>query len=313
MKSFIIISFSKLIQYNQNMPLSFDRAVKEINSILADLSYDYRHYRKYKNVYETVQDLPVVRELVSENRRLKRELRHATSSSAAATSHHSHHSRRKYGENSSDSETDCVDEPAVEIPAARRHHPHPMHESVVQSVEFVRNAVAEDAIVITNVHTVAESVVCDDNVCVVQHTTGEPVVMAQQQQQQQQQQPVNEETEETVEEDEAVEYEEVEETVEEVEYEEVEETVEEEEETVVYEEVEETVEEPVEEEVEYEEVEEPVEEEEEVEEEELVEITVKGKSYYASDMVNSEIYAIDAEGDVGDAVGRFHDGKASFY
>ena len=299
------------------MPPSFDRAIKEIDSILADLSHHYRHYRDYKNVFEAVQDLPLVKELVSENRRLKRELRHAMSASASATS--SSHSRRKHREKSSGSEPDCADDSAgepvainnivlpVPMPVQPVHVPVPVavatkprHEPVVeQKVLFVRNPIVENAIV------------AHDNVpCVETETTvdeegeEEATTAAVVDEQDQEEFEYVEEEEEVVEEE--VEYVEEEEVVEEeVEY--VEEEVEYVEEEVEYVEEEE---EAVEEEVEYvEEEEEAVEEEEE----ELVEITVKGKSYYASNTENSQIYAIDVDGDVGKEVGCFRDGKASFY
>jgi len=78
-----------------------------------------------------------------------------------------------------------------------------------------------------------------------------------------------------------------------------------------------------EEEVEEEEVEEEEVEEEEVEEEEVVEeveeeeesvfeITIKGKSYYTNNEKNGKIYAITADEDVGDEIGKFVDSNAVF-
>jgi len=101
-----------------------------------------------------------------------------------------------------------------------------------------------------------------------------------------------------------------------VEVEEKEEVEEEEEEEEVEEEVEE-------EEEEEEEVEEEEEEEEEVEEgkveedgeveEEVEVVTISGKSYYTNDKQNGKIYKIDAEEDVGDEIGEFKNGKATFH
>jgi hypothetical protein len=102
--------------------------------------------------------------------------------------------------------------------------------------------------------------------------------------------------------------EEVEEEVEaeDAEEEEVEEEVEEEE--VEEEEVEE-------EEVEEEEVEEEAEEEveEEEAEEEVEEVTIKGKSYYTSNKINGIIYEITKDEDIGDEVGIFKEGKPVFH
>ena len=88
---------------------------------------------------------------------------------------------------------------------------------------------------------------------------------------------------------------------------EVEESAEEEDEEV---EVEESAEEE-EEEVEVEE-EEEVEVEEE-EEEEVYEITIKKKAYYTSNETDGPIYAITDDEDIGDQIGEFKNGKATFY
>ena len=109
------------------------------------------------------------------------------------------------------------------------------------------------------------------------------------------------------EEEEVVEEEVVEEEVEEVVEEEVEEV-----EEVVEEEVEEVVEEEVEEVVEVVEV---VEVEEVVEEDdsgEVYEITIKGKSYYVMNEKDSIIYDVDENGDVSIEVGVYKNGKPVF-
>ena len=122
-----------------------------------------------------------------------------------------------------------------------------------------------------------------------------------------------EEEEVEVEEVEEEEVEEVEEV--EVEEEEVEEVEVEEEEVEVEEEEVEVVEEEEEEVVEEEEVEVVEEEEEAVEEEEeeVTEVTIKGKKYYTNNEQCGTIYAIDVDGDVGDEIGVFKNGKAVFH
>ena len=110
-----------------------------------------------------------------------------------------------------------------------------------------------------------------------------------------------EEAEETEEVEEAEETEEVEEEVEEVE---------EEEEVEEAEEAEEADNEEEEEEVEEEE--EEVEEQADAEEEVVYEIEIKGVLYFTNDEENGEIYKIDADGDPGDVVGNFKNGKAKF-
>ena len=109
---------------------------------------------------------------------------------------------------------------------------------------------------------------------------------------------------------------------EEEEEEEVEVSEEEEEEVEVSEEEEEEVEVEVSEEEEEEEVEVEVseEEEEEVEvseeeeeEEEVFEVEIKGKTYYTTNNKTGPIYAVTEDEDVGDEVGVFKNGKATFY
>jgi hypothetical protein len=124
-----------------------------------------------------------------------------------------------------------------------------------------------------------------------------------------------EEEEEEVEEEEEEEVEEAEEE-EEVEEEEDEEAEEEEEEA--QEEEEEAQEEEVEEEEEQ-----PQEEEEgasggtigspEEEEEEVEEVLIKGKAYYTTNKLNGAIYEKTGDEDIGDEIGVFKDGKAIFH
>jgi len=88
------------------------------------------------------------------------------------------------------------------------------------------------------------------------------------------------------------------------------------------EEAEEEEEEAEEEEAEEEEAEEEEAEEEEAEEEEeaveedaeeVFVVTVSGKSYYTTDKENGKIYAIDKDEEIGDEIGEFKKGKATFY
>ena len=120
--------------------------------------------------------------------------------------------------------------------------------------------------------------------------------------------------EEEVVEEEVVEEEVVEENEEEVVEEEVveEEVVEEEvvEEEVVEENEEEVVEEEV---VEEEVVEEEVVEEEEEEEDAVYEITLKGKTYYVINEMDSIIYDVDENGDISIEAGIYKKGKPTFY
>jgi len=88
-----------------------------------------------------------------------------------------------------------------------------------------------------------------------------------------------------------------------------EESEEESEEEEVEEEKDEEVEEEKDEEVEEEKDEES---EEEEEDEEVEEITIKGTDYYTNDLSSGNIYSILEDGDVGDKIGQFKEGKAFF-
>ena len=76
---------------------------------------------------------------------------------------------------------------------------------------------------------------------------------------------------------------------------------------------EEAVEEEAVEEEEEEEEEEEVVEEEEEEEEEVNEVTIEGKKYYTNNEQCGTIYSIISDGDVGDEIGIFKNGKAVFH
>jgi hypothetical protein len=46
------------------------------------------------------------------------------------------------------------------------------------------------------------------------------------------------------------------------------------------------------------------------EETEVYEITIRGKKYFTTDQKNGKIYAMDADGEVGDEIGSFVNGVA---
>lgn len=52
--------------------------------------------------------------------------------------------------------------------------------------------------------------------------------------------------------------------------------------------------------------------EEEAEEEGVYEVKIKNKSYYVTNETNGTIYTVDADGEVGDEVGKYVDGKPTF-
>jgi hypothetical protein len=123
--------------------------------------------------------------------------------------------------------------------------------------------------------------------------------------------------EEETEEEEAEEEEAEEEEAEEEEAEEEAEEEEAEEEAEEEEAEEEAEEEEAEEETEEEEEEEAEEEEEEEaeaeeEEEEVYEVIINGKQYFTTNEKNGVIYAVDSDGEVGDEIGRYISGVATF-
>jgi hypothetical protein len=59
--------------------------------------------------------------------------------------------------------------------------------------------------------------------------------------------------------------------------------------------------------------EEEVEVSEEEEEEEVFEVEIKGKAYYTTNDKTGPIFEVTEDEDVGDEVGVFKNGKASFY
>jgi hypothetical protein len=121
----------------------------------------------------------------------------------------------------------------------------------------------------------------------------------------------DEEAEEKKEEEKDEEEEESEEESEEEEVEEEKDEEEKDEEVEEEKDEEEKDEEEKDEEVE-EEKDEESEEEEEEEDEEVEEITIKGTDYYTNDLSSGNIYSILEDGDVGDKIGQFKEGKAFF-
>jgi hypothetical protein len=56
-----------------------------------------------------------------------------------------------------------------------------------------------------------------------------------------------------------------------------------------------------------------IEEDAEEEEEEVYEITIQKKTYYVCNEIDSIIYGVDSEGDIGDEVGKYVNGNPTFY
>jgi len=265
---------------------------------ITNCMYKIQHALKFHDVYKTNYDglmkLPVVISLKRKNKMLRghikqmhkqmTEMQQAMLKAGVESVYIKTETPNKTGKSASSTKTaviDLADDDDVQVVEERTDKPNIVYEIVDE-----HNEEEEEAAVVEEEEEEEE---------VVEEEEEEEVV--------------EEEEEEVVEE----------EVVEEEEEEVVEEEVVDEEEVVVEEEVveeeEEVVEEVVEEEVVEEEeevVEEEVVEEEEEEDEEYFEVTIQGKKYCTPDETNGAIYSLTADGDIGEEVGRFNNGKAVF-
>ena len=268
---------------------------------------------EYKMYYDMIMELPIVQELIEENRKLTKKNKKLKYKNKALNSilyeftlnlSHKEHLTKKYNNiNNSTIQLVTVKEEKLDEPT--------LCDTLVydnESVVFIEN-VKENI-----VYDLEEDTDNDDlnNGFDDSNEQAQNIIKDLKNDLKQTENVREEEVEEEEVEEEEVEEEEVEE--EEVEEEEVEE------EEVEEEEVEE--EEVEEEEVEEEEVEENEDEEREgasgetvgsLEEEEVEEISIKGKSYYTSNKINGAIYEITKEEEVGDEVGVFKEGKPVFH
>ena len=235
---------------------------------------------KYRDNYNALLHLPIVKRLYEKNRLLKKE-------------------------------NDSLKNLIYALPEFRRDPPQCCKKTVKKEKVEVIDLTEEENITysftgnstpITNMSTTARSISFTEE---EEEEEEEESVEAEEEEEEES---VEAEEEEEEEEEESVEAEEAEE--ESVEAEEAEE------ESVEAEEEEESVEAEEEEEdsVEAEEEEESVEaEEEEEEEEEVFEINIKGTTYYTSNEQNGVIYEVDKDEDVGPEVGKFKKGVPEFY
>ena len=246
---------------------------------------------KYRDNYNALLHLPIVKRLYEKNRLLKKE-------------------------------NDSLKNLIYALPEFRRDPPQCCKKTVKKEKVEVIDLTEEENITysftgnstpITNMSTTARSISFTEE---EEEEEEEESVEAEEEEEEES---VEAEEEEEEEEEESVEAEEEEEE-ESVEAEEAEEesveAEEAEEESVEAEEEEESVEAEEEEEdsVEAEEEEESVEaEEEEEEEEEVFEINIKGTTYYTSNEQNGVIYEVDKDEDVGPEVGKFKKGVPEFY
>ena len=226
--------------------------------------------------YYALEQLPIVRELIEKNEKLKRKNKELKRLISAISANLPILGGKKKNQVKTEEEDENV----------------PLDVDVV-CVKTEGDADEDKIVILTPpaknniIYEISES---DDAIKleVVEHVSAEEA----------EEEAVEEETEEEEAEEKEAEEEEAEE--EEAEEEEAEE------EEVEEEEVEEEAEEAEEEEEEEEAV------EEEAEEEEVYEVVIKGKTYYTTNEKNGVIYGVDKNGDVSDEVGVYVDGKPTF-
>jgi len=277
------------------------RKIDSGNMLYLDIKIQHAHTMSKQTAFENyyaLEQLPIVRELIEKNEKLKRknkELKRLISAISANLPLLGGNKKREVKKEDDENVPLDVDVVCVKSEGDDDADivilPPPAKNNIVYEITESDDAIKLD---------VVEEVVQDEE----------------------EEEAVDEEKEEAVEEEEAEEEEEaVDEEEEEAEEEAVEEAAEEEE-TVEEEAEEEEAEE--EEAVEEEEEEEAVEEEEaeeeeaveeeeaEEEEEEVYEVVIKGKTYYTTNEKNGVIYGVDKNGDVSDEVGVYVDGKPTF-
>jgi hypothetical protein len=305
--------------------------IKKSMELIAD---EFQDYDLYKENYDFLNHLPIVRDLKRQIKRLQDEntaLRNYNAVSHKKTKT----SRKTLYKNSFEDMDECLavqnNDTTVDDHVYIKIEPDVILVEKVKPDNIVYELIDED----TDVEVVEETdapndvvleveadVVLDeeeakqDEDVVEEPKQDEEVVLEEAKQEEDE-----EEQEEVVLEEEEEEEQEVEANVvlEEEEQEEEQEEDEEEEEVLEEEQVEEEEQEEEEEEEqeeqeeeEQEEQEEVLEEEQEEEESEVYEITIKNKKYYTTNETNGVIYFSDKNGDVGDEVGQFKNGKATF-
>jgi hypothetical protein len=270
-----------LKQAKKNMKKQFNKIKKEMID-----------YELYKEFYDFMKCSPMMQTVIKENRELKmfNKILLETVDELKQELRNKEFAYVKVKKEKLDEVVDLTDEIESVNDSYVEKEPNIVYELVEENTEHVRyekDTTLEEGEIIEEED--------EDEVEVVEEEDEEEVV-----------------EEEEEEEDQEVEVEEVEEVEEE------EEEVEQVEEGVEVEEVEEE-EEQVEvevEEVEVEEEEEEVEEVEELEveeeEEEVYEIKIKSKTYYVTNEKNGTIYSVTSDGDIGDEVGKYVDGKPVF-
>ena len=289
-----------LKQAKKNMKKQFNKIKKEMID-----------YELYKEFYDFMKCSPMMQTVIKENRELKmfNKILLETVDELKQELRNKEFAYVKVKKEKLDEVVDLTDEIESIDDSYIEKEPNIIYELVEENTEHV---VYEKDTTLEEGELVEEE---DDSIILMLANQMEEE-MLKELQGEQEEEVEEEEEEEEVDEEEEVEEVEVEVEVDEEEEEEEEEVKEEEEEVKEEEEVEEVeVEVEVEEEEEQEEEEEEEEGEEEQveeEEEEVYEIKIKSKTYYVTNEKNGTIYSVTSDGDIGDEVGKYVDGKPVF-
>jgi hypothetical protein len=289
-----------LKQAKKNMKKQFNKIKKEMID-----------YELYKEFYDFMKCSPMMQTVIKENRELKmfNKILLETVDELKQELRNKEFAYVKVKKEKLDEVVDLTDEIESIDDSYIEKEPNIIYELVEENTEHV---VYEKDTTLEEGELVEEE---DDSIILMLANQMEEE-MLKELQGEQEEEVEEEEEEEEVDEEEEVEEVEVEVEVDEEEEEEEEEVKEEEEEVKEEEEVEEVeVDVEVEEEEEQEEEEEEEEGEEEQveeEEEEVYEIKIKSKTYYVTNEKNGTIYSVTSDGDIGDEVGKYVDGKPVF-
>jgi hypothetical protein len=284
---------------------------KVVKTSLQSITSEFKNFEEYKENYDTLLYLPIFQKLIKKNKKLEKENKKLLELLFSEKKTHRPSKKGVFIKVEKNFETDERKVTVTDEVKMKKEKTSEMEE-----VNIIESCDSDDGLLECGIVEKPQNIVYeiqdddDDDVvpCLQESFVKEYKLDTIVDEGEEEEELVVEEEEEL--EVEEVEEEEEEEQEEDEEEDEVEEEVEEEE---VEEEEEE--EEDVEEEEEEEDVEEEEEEEEEVkeeEEEEVKEVLINGKTFYASNEIDSVIYDVDENGDISLEVGIFKNGKAKF-
>jgi hypothetical protein len=283
---------------------------KVVKTSLQSITSEFKNFKEYKENYDTLLYLPIFQKLIKKNKKLEKENKNLLALLFSEKKTHRPSKKGVFIKVEKNFETDerkvtVTDE--VKIKKEKT--------SQLEEVNIVESCDSDDGLLECGIIEKPQNIVYelqddddDDLPCLQETFIKECKTVDEAQEEEEEVEEEEDEEEEDEEEELDVEEEEEEEVEEEEEDEEEELDVEEEEEEEEELDVEEEEEEEEELDVEEEEEEEDVEEEEE----EVKEVLINGKTFYASNEIDSVIYDVDENGDISLEVGIFKNGKAKF-